>query len=245
MCCVVTHAYAGRWYSGVQLGYAKLNQTTYTSGQVMPDTITLISKTPTFSVSGSPWTGLASQTVNTFVTKDSNGAWYVNVFGGYAFNRFAALELGFFATDTYDNSYSATTTSTFTTLAGTPTIPFNMQRTDRNRLFIFDLAYKASLPLNPYFDLFAKFGYALYFEYTTSHLKGIIPGDGIAKIKLEKTRRRTAPLIAVGASYSYSPSMSIDFTWTRIIPHLGQRSSSDYIDLLGVGVTYGICTSEC
>lgn len=234
------------FYGGLQLLATKIDQEGLERSDVAGDTNSVFSSRTTFPVGTSTYSSLTvnSQTINSFKPSESNDPFGARFFVGYTFMPFFGLEGGFTGLQKVTREYTANTNTTLNGfLVGPGSFTQNgatVKREDSATIFILDMAVKAIYPFRDRFEIFGKIGYTMIWEQFESQREFTFTSPTAATFSYTEKRsnRRTAPLIGIGASYYLGPLSSIDFAWTRIVPHASDPDSDEQHDFFSIGVTF-------
>lgn len=176
--------------------------------------------------------GLSDFNVVPFDFHGSRGDFAGRVLAGYDFNELLAIELGF--AYFLGNNNSADSKS----VIGPPPVPPIPAGTELYhhdmKAYAIDLVGKLSLPLDNGFRLYTKFG-AQYFVATMpptfTDVAPFVYGD--------VDRKSASILFGVGASYQFTPSWSVDLSWSfyRGDQEIGNKYLPD-TDFYALGLYY-------
>jgi OmpA-OmpF porin, OOP family len=142
------------------------------------------------------------------------------VFGGYQFNQYTGLELGF-------TKFSNMNTSGIYTFSG-----YNFSTSGTIKTYATDVVAKLNLPLSNGFNIFGKLGVA----YLNEQWSISSSNASIGSVNASGTEDGFLPTFGLGLGYDVNQNISADVSWMRI-QQVGSVNL-DSTDTVMVGLSY-------
>ena len=150
----------------------------------------------------------------------TNSSWVI--YAGYTFNRYLSLEalyqsMGEFTRDGHNSGL----TSPFVTNAAGLGLNVNLGISDDDRLALsgYGITALATLPVDNYMSVFARFGgfyWSGKLDRSTTFYRGNLSGPKIKTIIATDTKSGLSPMLGIGLQLDVSRNVTIRGEWSRI-----------------------------